>query len=651
MSYGRTILRWSSLALLMIGLTLPARSVLAESAELRDATAAWKSLESNARRRQLREPWLEVIDRLEKVGRKSRSQSERALALMRAARAVEAMSEVSRLRKDVEWARRLYLEVGAFGSKERLADDALIDAARLSLERLGDKEGAREQLRRAQGLAGDRKADATRQLAQLGPAPAPAKQALARKVTPATPQSTPTNVQPTREPPAGQSSLEEATAALEALRADSQRRRFRHNWQAAIARLEAVGERLAPSHEGAIAYVRAARAAEELSRLSKRREDAERAVELYVAAASRCPKSTLVDDALLDAASLQANRLGRIDEARALVAEAIEFKGDRLKDARALQASWGPAPRPKLTPAPKTSAPAEAVARAAPSPSPAPLGEEDSDELAAIMASLDGDPSADAQVVDQVNQLRDALDDGELSLSEQAGLKVRRIIIDAGHGGHDTGAIGPTGVYEKDVTLAISRRLAQELRGRGYEVVLTREEDVFLALEERSSLANREKGDLFISVHANAHTSPKKSGVETYSLNVASDRYAMRLAARENATSERSVSDLQFMLADLATRANTVDSARLARFIQTELVSGIAKEHGQPRDLGVKHALFYVLLGARMPAVLVETAFVSNPDEEKKLASSRFQTTVARSIADGVDAFVSRRVRLASATP
>lgn len=643
MSYGRTILRWSSLALLVLGLTLPATSVLAESADLRDATAAWKSLESNARRRQLREPWLEVIERLEKVGRKSRSRSERALALMRAARAVEAMSEVSRLRKDVEWARRLYIEVGAFGSKERLADDALIDAARLSLERLGDKEGAREQLRRAQALAGDRKSDATRQLTQLGPAPAPAKQAQARKATPS-------NVQPTNAQPAGQSSLAEATAALEELRADSQRRRFRHNWQAAIARLEAVGERLAPSHEGAIAYVRAARAAEELSRLSKRREDAERAVDLYVAAARRSPKSTLVDDALLDAASLQANRLGRIDEARALVAEALAFKGDRQNDARALQASWGPAPRPKA-PASKTGAPVEAVAKAAPSPSPAPLGEEDSDELAAIMASLDGAPSADAQVVDQVNQLRDALDDGELSLSEQAGLKVRRIIIDAGHGGHDTGAIGPTGVYEKDVTLAISRRLAEELRARGYEVVLTRDEDVFLALEERSSLANREKGDLFISVHANAHTSPKKHGVETYSLNVASDRYAMRLAARENATSERSVSDLQFMLADLATRANTVDSARLARFIQTELVSGIAKEHGQPRDLGVKHALFYVLLGARMPAVLVETAFVSNPDEEKKLASSRFQTTVARSIADGVDAFVARRVRLASATP
>jgi N-acetylmuramoyl-L-alanine amidase len=229
-----------------------------------------------------------------------------------------------------------------------------------------------------------------------------------------------------------------------------------------------------------------------------------------------------------------------------------------------------------------------------------------------------------------------------------AGLKVHRVVIDAGHGGNDTGAIGPTGVKEKDVTLAIARKLASKLEDAGLEVVLTRDTDRYVKLADRTALANEKRGDLFISVHCNAGASRKWRGVETYTLNLNSDRYAARLAARENAGSERGIGELQYILADLATKANTDDSTRLAHAVQSELHDAVREDGGkEARDLGVKQALFFVLVGARMPAILVETSFISNPEEEKLLKTASYQDDVAGSIADGVDRFIADREKLA----
>lgn len=238
---------------------------------------------------------------------------------------------------------------------------------------------------------------------------------------------------------------------------------------------------------------------------------------------------------------------------------------------------------------------------------------------------------------------------GEIPLSLAAGLKVRRVVIDAGHGGKDTGAIGKRGTREKDLTLAISKRLARRLRDLGLEVLLTRDRDEFLELEERTRFANDHHADLFISVHINAAVNRKARGIETYTLNLNSDRYAMRLAARENASSSKSIGDLQFILADLATKANTDDSVRLARLVQGEMVGRLQKRWGatKVRDLGVKQALFFVLVGAKMPAILVETAFISNPDEELRLRSESYQEETARSIAEGVRRFIAEREAIA----
>jgi N-acetylmuramoyl-L-alanine amidase len=227
---------------------------------------------------------------------------------------------------------------------------------------------------------------------------------------------------------------------------------------------------------------------------------------------------------------------------------------------------------------------------------------------------------------------------------------VRRIVVDAGHGGHDPGAIGARRIREKDVTLAIARRLAKRLRAAGFEVVLTRKDDRYLALEERTAIANTARGDLFVSIHANAHPRRNRSGVETYVLNVADDRYAARLAARENGVEleDRGEGDATRILTDLDAKASAGSSRRLAGLVQRELTSGVRARVGEVRDLGVKSALFYVLLGARMPAVLVETAFISNRVEERRLASARYQEEVAAGITRAVTAFARSEARVAA---
>ena len=226
---------------------------------------------------------------------------------------------------------------------------------------------------------------------------------------------------------------------------------------------------------------------------------------------------------------------------------------------------------------------------------------------------------------------------------------IRRIIVDAGHGGHDTGAIGPRGVREKDVTLAMARRLAEKLRGQGFEVTLTRNDDRYLKLEERTAMANMARGDLFVSLHTNANPRRDRSGVETYFLNVTDDRYARRLAARENGSLEleETPRDVQRILTDLDSKASAGASRTLARMVQKEITLRTRQSQGPVRDRGVKNALFYVLLGARMPAVLVETAFISNRAEEKRLASPAYQQLVADGVTRAVVEFAGQS-RLAS---
>lgn len=214
----------------------------------------------------------------------------------------------------------------------------------------------------------------------------------------------------------------------------------------------------------------------------------------------------------------------------------------------------------------------------------------------------------------------------------------RRVVLDAGHGGHDSGARATTGLLEKDVTLALVRDVEKQLEARGIEVVLTRDDDRYVGLEERTAIANRAAADLFVSIHTNAYTDPKARGTETYYLDTTDDRFALKLAARENATQEEQVSDVQLSLADLATRVSARDSRALAMELQKSMIGALRHEGVRSRDLGVKGSLFYVLLGARMPAVLIETAFLSNPDEARLLGDPAQRRLLAAAIAQAIGA-------------
>ena len=229
------------------------------------------------------------------------------------------------------------------------------------------------------------------------------------------------------------------------------------------------------------------------------------------------------------------------------------------------------------------------------------------------------------------------------ALAKQLALGVSRIIIDPGHGGRDYGAPGYLkGVHEKDVVLQISRRLAEKIRKElKYEVYLTRNSDRYLTLEERTAIANTKNADLFISIHTNSHKNRRAYGIETYFLNLATDDEAIRVAAMENATSTKNISDLQTILSDLMQNAKINESSRLAGYVQSAMVRHLkSKRYSRIKDKGVKQAPFYVLLGAQMPAVLVETSFISNPRECKRLTTPKYQERLCEAIIKGIRTYI-----------
>lgn len=227
------------------------------------------------------------------------------------------------------------------------------------------------------------------------------------------------------------------------------------------------------------------------------------------------------------------------------------------------------------------------------------------------------------------------------SLAQQLGLAVRRIVLDPGHGGKDKGAIGPHKIYEKDIALKIAKRLKTILETEtGCKVILTRTKDHFLTLEERTAIANVEKADLFISIHTNAHRDRQLCGTETYFLNLSKDKESARVAAYENATSTRKISDLEGILKKLMLHSKINESRRLAKDVQNNIIGELKPKYSHLRNLGVKQAPFHVLIGAEMPAILIETAFITNEREERLLRDKKFQQYVAQGIASGIESYM-----------
>ncbi len=230
---------------------------------------------------------------------------------------------------------------------------------------------------------------------------------------------------------------------------------------------------------------------------------------------------------------------------------------------------------------------------------------------------------------------------GERSLTRALGLKIGRIVVDAGHGGHDAGTIGPTGLQEKDLVLDVALRLGKLLQSKlGADVVYTRSDDTFIPLENRTAIANQQQADLFISIHANSSRNPSARGIETYYLNFTSSADALEVAARENAVSEKSIHELQDLVKKITLRDKIDESREFAADVQRSLYTGVAAKAPAIKNRGVKKAPFIVLIGANMPSILAEISFISNPTDEKRLLTSEYRQKIAEYLYRGIDRYV-----------
>ncbi|MCY1023493.1 N-acetylmuramoyl-L-alanine amidase [Pyxidicoccus sp. MSG2] len=571
------------------------------------ARRSYYALKDDASRRKLRHHWLNVVRKFEAVATRHPKSDRAPDALFTAAELLQELSRVSFVEDDLKAAISHYKQVREDYPKHRLADDAALALSRIYVNRMDQPDVARRIL--TETLAKNGKGDQAKDMkALLATLPAPAKSAPASRPAPAKPAS-----------PAAE---ERATA---------------------VAQVSPPAQRPGSSLVGAIEKL-AREPSPMIPRLdpsapAANHEDEEKGLDGAVAAALAAKEAR--------AATVAPKKPSDELESQSAAAEPLAVAAAPKKpvtEKEPVRDTRASAPKPAAEPAPVVAAAEKAEAKGSAKDAEVPY---------TIVVAPPEPPKPITRPVDEkVAQARlkavsKQSRGAELTLAEQLGLKVRRVVIDPGHGGHDTGAIGKEGTREKDVALSIAKKLAEELREKGLEVVLTRDDDRFIRLEDRAKFANAEHGDLFISVHCNAAASRKLRGVETYTLNTSADRYSIRLAARENQSSEKGISDLQFILADLATKANTEESSRLANQVQRNMVTGLSRKYTGIKDLGHKEALFYVLLGVKMPAILVETSFLSNPEDEERLASGAFQSEVAQAISQGVEDFLDDRGRVA----
>jgi len=288
-----------------------------------------------------------------------------------------------------------------------------------------------------------------------------------------------------------------------------------------------------------------------------------------------------------------------------------------------------PQDKPDNEPQPAVSVPAKEVGSA---PASSPSGKSNKAGVPPIPVTSDLPPLSKAAIPTGT---------GDRTLTRMLGLKIGRIVLDPGHGGRDTGTIGPSGLLEKDLVLQVAKELQKLLEEKlGAQVILTRSDDSFVSLEERTVIANQQQADLFVSIHANSSTVRSVSGVETYFLDFARTDSAREVAARENATSDRNIRDLQDLIQKIALADKLQESRELASNIQKNLYGAVRKMIPTAQNRGVRSAPFIVLIGAHMPSVLAELAFISNPRDEKLLKKEANQQSLAEALFQGVEGYM-----------
>ena len=566
---------------LLIFSALPAPAASGPEAAYQKARDAYYALQNSARKQLYRDQWQKVLVLFEQVHEHYPGSSRADDALFMRGKTTAKLYKISRLKADASDAIDLYRDVAKHFPASTLSDDALLHAGTLLEEVLGDRPEAWLVYRQLidaypKGDMAGQAAQRLKRLAAYAPAPKPrAAELTSRKPEPKTAAR-----------PTGGSEMVQLSAV-----------RFWSNpgYTRVVLDLSGAGDfstNFLPEEPS---------------------EGAPPRIYLDIVSADLGPgmaAPTVVDDGLL-----RQIRTGQPREGTVRVVLDLESVHDYtvfplgdpyrividISGRKQGPATIAPRPEPGLT----KSAPSPVV--------------DSKDKIAEVLEQA---PREQAKII-----IPEA----------PASSRLRRIVVDAGHGGRDPGAIGPGGTYEKTITLALAKKLAKKLEvSLGCEVILTRDRDVYLPLEERTAIANKVGADLFISLHANANKSRKPYGVETYYLNFSKNDKAAALAARENGTSLKEVSDLELILFDLMANAKINESSRLAAEIQKGLVAGLARHYSKVKDMGVRQGPFYVLLGATMPSVLIETAFISNPREEKRLASGTYQERTADAIARSV---------------
>ena len=226
------------------------------------------------------------------------------------------------------------------------------------------------------------------------------------------------------------------------------------------------------------------------------------------------------------------------------------------------------------------------------------------------------------------------------SMARQLGLGIQRVVLDPGHGGEDPGAIGKKGLKEKDVVLAVATELKTLLAAKGLEVIMTRESDISIPLENRPVIANQQKADLFISIHANANRNRKRKGVQAFYLNFSPDPQVIEIAASENATSSKRIGEMQDTLKKIVQNSKIIESTELAQKVQENLLKCLSRNYTEIKDLGTKGGPFWVLIGSEMPSVLVEVSHLSNAQEAQRLKSGAYRQQIAQGIYEGIMAYI-----------
>ena len=258
-----------------------------------------------------------------------------------------------------------------------------------------------------------------------------------------------------------------------------------------------------------------------------------------------------------------------------------------------------------------------------------------------FQSDLKTEPGVSEKISEKLDTAPEAVD-GKYSVVRQLGLGVHRIVIDPGHGGKDPGTFNSRlGLYEKRITLDLASRLKNLFKQNSkYEIILTRESDRYISLEERTAIANSNKSDLFISIHVNSAPRAATRGIETFYLNLTTDPWSMSVAAQENAISKKSIGEMESIINEIVKNAKKSESHILSQFIQKIIVKHLESRYGEIKNLGVKKAPFYVLVGARMPASLVEVSFLSTYSEANRLKSSTYRYLIAKGLYYGIISYI-----------